>query len=274
MFGAIAGEITDARKMPAAKRIRTAEVMVAAGDKPGDETQLSATHAALVLRNLFLKPLPEAIRDQPDKLRQYVRIKAEKDGTRITVDVPEIDENLDLARGIARIFRGIPYEREVAANPVEIRPFTKEDRQLAIDARKLKGLLHDQAARAGYVDFLQILPKAINGSLKAKEIAEDEDFSRRLQRYAELSVNLGLEGVPGKPLTSPPDVIFEPRRVEENRKPEKGFVTSNLIAVGCIFCGLLGAWISGRKIRTPEDPSPSAETPAAASCRAPQIQGV
>ncbi|WAC19487.1 hypothetical protein OVA24_19875 [Luteolibacter sp. SL250] len=246
-LGAITGEITDSVKRPEVKRPRAAEILVAAGDRPGEETRLSSTHAAIVLRSFFLHPLPDKIRDQPEKLIKHVRIQAEKDGTRITVDVPEIDENRGLAREIARIYRGVAREKEVAAVPVDIPPFSPQDRKLAIDARKLKGLLHDQAARAGYVDFLQILPKAVNGSAKAKTVVEDEDFSRRFRRYEELSVSLGLEGVPGAPLTSAPDVIFEARFVDENREPEKRNSKANLISMSCVLLAGAGAWLTNRR---------------------------
>ncbi len=247
VLGAIAGEISDAMEKPPMKRPQAAEIMVAAGDKPGEEALLSDTHAAIVLRSFFLHPLPDKIRDQPEKLVRHVRILAEEDGTRITVNVPEIDENRGLAREIARIYRGIAREKEVAAAPVEIPPFSEGDRKLAIDARKLKGLLHDQAARAGYVDFLQILPKAVNGSAKAKAVVEDEDFSRRFSRYEELSVSLGLEGVPGAPLTSTPDVIFEARFVDEGREQEKRKSKANLISASCVLLAAAGAWFTNRR---------------------------
>lgn len=247
VLGAIAGEISDGVKKPAVKRPRAAEVMVAAGDKPGEEARLSTTHAAIVLRNFFLHPLPDKIRDQPEKLVKHVRIRAEEDGTRITVDVPDIDENRGLAREIARIYRGASREKEVAAAPVEIPPFSAEDRKLAIDARKLKGLLHDQAARAGYVDFLQILPKAVSGSAKAKAVVENEDFSRRFRRYEELSVSLGLEGVPGAALTSAPDVIFEARFVDENPDPAKRTSRANLVSASFVLLAAAGAWFTSRR---------------------------
>ncbi len=261
VLGAIAGEISDVMAKPAVKRPQAAEIMVAAGDKPGEETLLSDTHAAIVLRSFFLHPLPDKIRDQPEKLVRHVRIRAEEDGTRITVDVPGIDENRGLAREIARIYRGAVREREVAADPVEIRPFSGEDRKLAIDARKLKGLLHDQAARAGYVDFLQILPKAVNGSAKAKAVVEDEDFSRRFRRYEELSVSLGLEGVPGAPLTSAPDVIFEARYVEENPDPSERNSRANLVSISCVLLAGAGAWLTTRR-KAPGDPGLAPPGPA------------
>jgi len=229
------------------KRPRAAEILVAAGDKPGEETLLSKTHAAIVLRNFFLHPLSDKIRDQPEKLMRHVRIRAEEDGTLITVDVPEIDENRGLAREIARIYRGVSREREVAAAPVDIPSFSPEDRKLAIDAGKLKGLLHGQAARAGYVDFLQILPKAVNGSAKAKAVVEDEDFSRRFRRYEELSVSLGLEGLPGAALTSAPDLIFEARFVDENREPGERTSRANLISASCVLLAASGAWLTNRR---------------------------
>ncbi|RYD34460.1 MAG: hypothetical protein EOP87_09140 [Verrucomicrobiaceae bacterium] len=253
VLGAITGEISDALGKPSMKRPRAAEIMVAAGDKPGEETRLSKTHAAIVLRSFFLHPLPDKIRDQPEKLMRHVRIRAEEDGTRITVDVPEIDENRGLAREIARIYRGVSREKEVAAVPLDIPTFSPEDRKLAIDAGKLKGLLHDQAARAGYVDFLQILPKAVNGSAKAKAVVEDEDFSRRFRRYEELSVSLGLEGVPGAALTSAPDVIFEARFVDENREPGERTSRANLVSSSCVLLAAASAWLTNRR-KTSGDP--------------------
>jgi len=247
VLGVVAGEISDVMGRSSGRPSMAAEIMVAAGDKEGDEGSLSTTHAAIVLRNFFIKKLPEEIRDQPEKLTEHVRIRAEKNGTRITVDVPELDENRGIARGIARIFRGIPLEKELAVNPVEIPAFTETDRNLAIDAGKLKGLLHDQATKAGYIDFLQILPKAVNGSAKAKAVVEDEDFSRRFRRYEEISVAMGLEGVPGKALTSAPDVIFDARLADEAREPTKRSSKANLVSGACMLLAVAGAWLTGRK---------------------------
>lgn len=180
--------------------------VVAGGFQETGETRLSLTHAHLISRNLG-----GSLAIDPKKIHEGTFIRAVDGKVSITTRSTDRYDAREIAREAARLFRSIEHEQDLMLDPVQILRFTDADRETAEDGSRLRNLLTTQASAAGIEDFLAVPGLAKEGNAKALALLADEDFSRRFNRYQEISVSLGLEGVPGHPITPHPQLLEEPQ---------------------------------------------------------------
>lgn len=169
------------------------------------ETKLSSTHANLIARNLGGSLLTD-----PKSIQENTFIQAEDGTVRIRVRSTNRYDAREIAREAARLFRSIEHEQDLTLEPVEINRFSEADRTAAADGTRLRALLASQASESGIPDFLAVPGLAKEGSAPALALLADEDFKRRFNRYQEIAVPLGLEGVPGQAITPHAPLLEEP----------------------------------------------------------------
>jgi len=214
--------------------------VVAEGFQETGETKLSPTHAKLIARNLGGSLLTD-----PQSIHEGTLIKAVDGKVRITVRSINRYDAREIAREAARLFRSIDHEQDLMLEPVEIHHLSDEDRVAAEDGTRLRALLATQASESGIADFLSVPGLAKEGSAPALALLANEDFSRRFNRYQEIAVPLGLEGVPGQPITPHAPLLEEP---ELAMTPASEPISPSVwyAILGGLIAGLVGGVLFGR----------------------------
>lgn len=231
--------------------------VVAGGFQETGETKLSTTHAKLVARNLG-----GSLISDPQSIHDNTLIRAEAGKVSITARSTNRYDAREIAREAARLFRSIEHEQDLTLDPVQIQRFSDEDRVEAQDGARIRNLLVGQAAEVGIDDFLSVPGLSKEGSAAALALLANEDFGRRFKRYQEIAVPLGLEGVPGQPITPHPALLEEPE-LARAPAPEPINRTVWKAIGGGFIAGILGGILFGRAPVKPLTPAP-AQAPAAA----------
>lgn len=241
--------------------------VVADGFQETGETKLSITHAKLIARNLGGSLLAD-----PKSISENTKIQAEDGKIRITARSTNRYDAREIAREASRLFRSIEHEQDLMLEPVEIHRLSEADRAGAEDGARIRTLLVSQASEAGIQDFLTVPGLAKEGSAPALALLANEDFGRRFNRYQEIAVPLGLEGVPGQPVTPHPPLLEEPQ-LAMTPADEKTSPATKYAILGGLVAGIFGGLVFGRvpikppvssAIPTfPESPRPPATAPAA-----------
>lgn len=226
--------------------------VVAGAFQESGETKLSPTHAKLIARNLGGSLLTD-----PKSIHENTFIRADDGKIRITVTSTNRYDAREIAREATRVFRSIEHEQDLTLEPVEIRRFTEEDQVVAEDGRRLRTLLVGQAADSGIEDFLAVPGLAKEGNASAQALLANEDFSRRFNRYQEIAIPLGLEGVPGQP-TAPHVILLEEPQLATRPAEEPVDRRIWYVIAGGLLFGLAGGLLFGR---VPIKPSPATPVP-------------
>ena len=224
--------------------------VVAGGFQETGKTKLSITHAKLIARNLGGSLLAD-----PKSISENTLVRAEDGKVRITAKSINRYDAREIARETSRLFRSIEHEQDLMLEPVEIHRFSDADRAAAEDGARIRTLLVSQASEAGIPDFLTIPSLAKEGSAPALALLADEDFSRRFSRYQEIAVPLGLEGVPGQPVTPHPPLLEEPQ-LAMTPANEKTSPATKYAILGGIAAGIIGGMVFGRLPIKPPASSP------------------
>lgn len=225
--------------------------VVAGGFQETGETKLSTTHSKLIARNLG-----GSLVSDPQSIHENTFIHADDGRVSITARSTNRYDAREIAREAARLFRSIEHEQDLTLEPVQIQRFSDEDRVAAQDGARIRNLLVGQAAEAGIDDFLSVPSLSKEGSTPALALLANEDFTRRFNRYQEIAVPLGLEGVPGQPITPHPALLEEPELALAPANEPVNRTVWKAIGGGFI-AGILGGLLFGRSPVKPLNPAPA-----------------
>jgi len=229
--------------------------VVEGGFQETGETKLSPTHAKLVARNLGGSLLSD-----PQSIHEDTFIRAVDGRVSITARSTNRYEAREIAREAAQLFRSIEHEQDLMLEPVEITRFSEADRAAAEDGARIRTLLASQASESGIADFLGVPDLAKEGSAPALALLANEDFSRRFSRYQEVAVPLGLEGVPGQPITPHAPQLEEPTlAVTPASEPVSRTVWYAVL--GGLAIGIVGGLLFGRVPVKALSPAPAPSSP-------------
>lgn len=224
---------------------------------------ISKTHARLIVRNL--KP---RLLETSETIRNNTHIRPLGGGeAEIIVLAKTPFDARDIAREAARLYRGLAHQKSIASStaPIPDMPGEKDDR--IQDISTLSDLLSEQTREHDFTGLTQLLTEAGKNSAPALALLADEDFSRRLTRFKELSSEVGMFGVPGEPFSLPPEILVEPQIAENS-------ITSSMfgvIAFGCLVAGagtgVAAGFLFGRVPISPD--LPALEKPSLAQQKTP-----
>lgn len=216
--------------------------IVASAERTEGEIHLSLTQAKLIEREYELKQLG----DDSETISRNTRLRRTPAGIEILVTSSNKENARNIALEGARRFRSLRHERGLAGRTVEVRAFDSMDPELLKDAVVLRRLLAEQARAAGFGNFLEISSKVTAGNASAKALAESEDFNRRFARYEEISVQFGLDGVPGEPLAAPLELLEAPETAKRSVVGPARII-GFLGKTGGIGLGIVAAFLFGWK---------------------------
>lgn len=229
-------------------------VLVAKTEPSIERTRLAPIHAALIQRDWeddFQQPLTLPAGD----LTRAVTFLASPYGVEVEVLSDDPKKGLDLAVRAAGLFRGMEHEIAAAAMDPQAVPHAGADlRQERQDALHLRGLLHESARAAGFTDAFAVKEKADKGHLKARELWSSETFRARWEMFEDLATRIGIDSLPGDPLTSPPAILARNREDLEYWPAVIGRWLDRGMALGGL-AGLVAAFYLAR--RRPETAAPA-----------------
>ena len=230
-------------------------VLVAKTEPEIERTRLAPIHAALIQRD-WEDDCQQPLTLPAGDLSQAVTFLASPYGVEVEVLSDDPKKGIDLAVRAAGLFRGIEHEiAATAMNPDSIPHANDGQRQERAEALQLRGLMDEEARSVGFADVFALRERAKAGELRAETLWESDSFQARWNMFEERATRIGIDSVPGDPLTAPPailarnleDLDYWPARI--GRWLDRG------MGIGLVF-GLAAAFFLARR-------RPGIEVPAA-----------
>jgi hypothetical protein len=188
-------------------------VLVAKTEPAIERTRLAPVHAALIRRDWeddHRQPLTLPAGD----LTQAATFLASPYGVEVEVLSDDPKKGIDLAVRAAGLFRGMEHEIALAAmDPHSIPRADANQRRERAEALQLRTLLDEDARAAGYADAFTARERAKARELKAENLWRSESFQARWKMFEERATRIGIDSVPGDPLTAPPAILA--RQIED-----------------------------------------------------------
>lgn len=192
-------------------------VLVAKTEPVIERTRLAPIHAALIRRDWeddHQQPLTLPAGD----LTRAVSFLSSPYGVEAEVLSDDPKKGIDLAVRAARLFRGMEHEIALAAmDPDSIPRASADQRRERAETLQLRTLLDEDARAAGFADVFALRERAMANDLEAVKRWRSESFRARWTMFEERTTRIGIDSVPGDPLTAPPAILA--RQIED---PEYG----------------------------------------------------
>jgi hypothetical protein len=110
------------------------------------------------------------------------------------------------------------HEIALAAMDPDAIPHTRaEQREERREALQLRTLLNEDARAAGFAGVFALRERAMANDLEAVKLWRSESFRTRWTMFEERATRIGIDSIPGDPLTAPPAILT--RQIED---PEYG----------------------------------------------------
>ena len=234
--------------------VHRSTVLVAGWEPENEKARLAPIHAALIQRDWeddFQRPLTLPAGD----LSRAVTFLASPYGVEVEVLSDDPKKGIDLAVRAAGLFRGMELEIAAAAmNPDSIPHANAEQRQERAEAIQLRGLMNEDARAAGFADVFALREQADKATPKARSLWQSEAFQARWKMFEERSRRIGIDSVPGDPLTAPPAILARNREDLDYVPAVIGRRLDRGMGIGLI-AGLAAALVLAR--RGPREQSPA-----------------
>jgi hypothetical protein len=239
-------------------------VLVAKTEPEIERARLAPVHAALIQRDWeddFQRPLTLPAGD----LSRAVTFFASPYGVEVEVLSDDPKKGIDLAVRAAGLFRGMEHEIAAAAmNPDSIPHASTRQRQKRAEAIQLRELLNEDARSIGLADVFALREQADKATPKARALWQSEAFQARWTMFEERATRIGIDSLPGDPLTAPPAILG--RRIQDLEYAPA--ITAQRLDRGMalgLLAGLLAAfWLARRK--------PGTAAPEAAPLAGPVVE--
>lgn len=193
--------------------VHRSTVLVAGWEPEIEMARLAPIHSALIQRDWeddFQQPLTLPAGD----LTRAVTFLASPYGVEVEVLSDDPKKGIDLAVRAAGFFRSLQHEIELAAtSPASVPRASDELRRERGEAVQLRTLLNEAARAAGYADAFAVRDRAKANEYRAEQLWESEYFQARWKMFEERATRIGIDTVPGDPLTAPPAILA--RNIED-----------------------------------------------------------
>lgn len=229
-------------------------VLVAKTEPTVERIRLAPIHAALIRRDWeddFQQPLTLPAGD----LSQAVTFLESPYGVEVEVLSDDPKKGIDLAVRAAGFFRGMEHENALAAmDPASIPRANADQRRERDEAVQLRTLLNEDARAAGFADAFALRERAKANDYGAERLWESDSFQARWKMFEERATRIGIDTVPGDPLTAPPAILARNREDLEywpamiERWLDRG------MGIGLVL-GLVTAFFLARRGPAPEIPA-------------------
>lgn len=233
--------------------VHRSTVLVAGWEPEIEKARLAPIHAALIQRDWeddFQRPLTLPAGD----LSRAVTFLASPYGVEVEVLSDDPKKGIDLAVRAAGLFRGMEHEIAAAAmNPDSIPHANAEQRQERAEAIQLRELMNEDARAAGFADVFALREQADKATPKARSLWQSEAFQARWKMFEERATRIGIDSLPGDPLTAPPAILARNREDLEYVPAVIGRRLDRGMGIGLVL-GLVSAFFLAR--RKPETPAP------------------
>ena len=228
-------------------------VLVAKTDFMDGPVRLAPIHAALIRRDWeddFQQPLTLPAGD----LSQAVSFLPSPYGVEVEVLSDDPKKGIDLAVRAAGFFRGLEHEIAFAAmDPNSIPRASADQRPERTEALHLRTLLDEDARAAGFADAFTVRERAKARELKAEKLWQSEAFQARWKMFEERATRIGIDSVPGDPLTAPPAILARNLEDLEYWPAMIGRWLDRGMGIGLVV-GLVSALFLARRRPAPETP--------------------
>lgn len=182
-------------------------VLVAKTDYMDGPVRLAPIHAALIRRD-WEDDCQQALTLPAGDLSQAVSFVPSPYGVEVEVLSDDPKKGIDLANRAAGFFRGMEQEIAFAAMDPNSIPYANADqRRERTEALQLRTLLNDDARAAGFTDAFAVRERAKARDHQAERLWESETFQTRWKMFEERATRIGIDSVPGDPLTAPPAIL-------------------------------------------------------------------
>ena len=185
-------------------KIYEATATLESPDHVGHPERITRLRARMVARELLLDRRWDCTFDHAvSVVEQSVRLKPSTPGVLVEVRHTDGRDATRIARQVAMDLDTPRRESEMAAKGLQVAPYTSPQAAIARDVTRLKGLLQEDAVKAGYSGIFHLVDMASTGDVKAAAIMNREDFSRRWTMMKDLAPKVGYFNPPGEPLRGP-----------------------------------------------------------------------
>lgn len=232
-------------------------VLVAKTDFMDEPVRLAPIHAALIQRD-WEDDCQQPLTLPAGDLSQAVSFVPSPYGVEVEVLSDDPKKGIDLAVRAAGFFRGMQHEVAFAAmDPNSIPRASADQRRERSEALELRTLLNEDARAAGYADAFVVRDRAKANEYRAEQLWESESFQARWKMFEERATRIGIDTVPGDPLTAPPAILARNREDLEYVPAVVGRRLDRGMGIGLVL-GLVSAFfLARRKPGTPvPEPSP------------------
>ena len=235
-------------------------VLVAKTEPEIESARLAPIHAALIQRDWeddFQQPLTLPAGD----LSRAVTFLASPYGVEVEVLSDDPKKGINLAVRAAGLFRGMEHEIAAAAmNPDSVPHANAEQRQERAEAIQLRGLMDEDARSAGFADVFVLREQADKATPKARALWQSEAFQARWTMFEERATRIGIDSLPGDPLTEPPAILARNFEDQEYGPSMIGQRLDRGMLLG-LLSGLAAAFRFARRKpgKAAPEPGPSAE---------------
>lgn len=230
-------------------------VLVAGWEPEIEQARLAPVHAALIQRDWeddFQQPLTLPAGD----LSRAVNFLASPYGVEVEVLSDDPKKGIDLAVRAAGFFRSLQHETALAAmSPTAVPRASDDQRRERDEAIQLRTLLNEDARAAGFADAFAVRERAKANEYGAEQLWESESFQARWKMFEERATRIGIDTVPGDPLTAPPAILARHREDLEYWPAVIGRWLDRGMGIGLVL-GLVSAFFLARRGPAPEVPPP------------------
>jgi hypothetical protein len=169
--------------------------------------RLAPIHAALIRRD-WEDDCQQPLTLPAGDLSQAVSFVPSPYGVEVEVLSDDPKKGIDLAVRAAGFFRGMEQEIAFAAMDPNSIPYANADqRRERTEALQLRTLLNEDARAAGFADAFAVRERAKARDHQAERLWESETFQARWTMFEERATRIGIDSVPGDPLTAPPAIL-------------------------------------------------------------------
>ena len=239
-------------------------VLVAKTEPEIERTRLAPIHAALIQRD-WEDDCQQPLTLPAGDLSQAVTFLASPYGVEVEVLSDDPKKGIDLAVRAAGLFRGMEHEiAATAMNPDSIPHANDGQRQERAEALQLRGLMDEEARSVGFADVFALRERAKAGELRAETLWESDSFQARWNMFEERATRIGIDSVPGDPLTAPPAILARNLEDLEYWPARIGRWLDRGMGIGLVF-GLAVAFFLARR-------KPGVEAPGAGPLSEPAVE--
>lgn len=221
-------------------KIYEATATLESPDHVGHPDRITRLRAQMVARELLLDRRWNCTFDHAvSVVEQAVRLKPSALGVLVAVRHTDGRDATRIARQVAMDLDTPRRESEMAAKGLQVAPFTSQEATIARDVMRLKGLLQEDALKAGYPGFFHLVERASTGDAEAAAIMNREDFSRRWTMMKDLAPKIGYFNPPGEPIRGPNDFAKVGQHPLEPVSPVPELWINSGRGIASLFAGVL-----------------------------------